>query len=413
MGNSIITSSINETSNIIYNAIGDATSNASTSTNCKSNNSSNLIQIDTEKAIKNFNSDSSKSKIQSNIQSVSKNISNETGENLDKTTTLVTNVTNAMSNAYINTCNNSQEIRNLAVCPSSNKFIIDGITESDYLKAVKNCILTDDSVAKAEFKMTENLAGTEFSKGLHGYAWWIVIFIIAFFLTIFIMIFFGILFLFIFYRPLLLIAIILLPTLIVLILLTIGYFPKWWPYEELNSLDSSEENDKKRKNNLIKFIIFGVITLILFALFMIFLFQGFRETKKKSITQRILQRFNLSQKNKESIQHPIRTPPSLKTRDLSIQSDEKSLSDEKGEINEKKEDKENKENKINEIKSRKGEYDPPYLEAERRRELFDSGVPLTEGELIKEREIKKNSSNLEKQEKQEKALQLVSPSTVF
>jgi hypothetical protein len=397
MGTDVINSSINKTSNIIYNAIQESISNASSSTNCQNN----LVQINTEEAVKSFNSESSQTTINNNINSVSKEISNETGEDVNKVKGLVTGITNSMSNAYINTCNNTKDIRNLAQCPSSNKFMIDGTTKSDYFNAVKTCMLEQESVGRAELRMAENLVTSEFGKGLNGYAWWIVIFIAAALLTIIFMMVFGIIFVFVFYKPFLALTFILLPSFIVFLLLSIGYFPTWWPYQKLNNVTSSKENDEKRRNNLIRFIIFGVITLILLALIILFLFLGIRE-KKKSVVQKVWHRF-------ENWENPIQVPKKPLPPNKPLPSSSSSLSslptsslpDASNLVSTVPPNKPLPQSTSFENYSEK-RLQPPYLEAEREQELLMSGVVKPSEDLHSEK------SNLA-----ESALQSPYPSTFY
>ena len=106
---SFIVNAINDTSDIIFDAIDTATKNASSPSTCKTNINTKTTNIDinTKEAVTNFESDKSKAYIASQIETVSKNIASESGESLSKITPLVTNLTNSMSQAYIKTCNNT------------------------------------------------------------------------------------------------------------------------------------------------------------------------------------------------------------------------------------------------------------------------------------------------------------------
>ena len=345
MGKNVVRESVNSTASIINNQINTATSNASTTinssqifniNNCNGDLFKNITfnayqRININEQLNAFLSNTTDEQLSQEIQQVVNQLDGflALGANEAQVlTNLVANLVNNMKNSFVNDCSSSSTITQGVLCQSSNNDIIEGITFNDYFTQVFDCIGSDQSVNSSKIDLEQfvkqNVKQTNL--GLYGFLYWLGAMLGGIVLIIIIIAAIALLGggAFLFYEGGLgVLSIILFVAAIILILLAIGYFPQWWPYETTTDLDTGDELKEKKRKNFILFLIFGISGLVALgaAIFLFFWNSGNsskeQESKIKSEERKIQEKrlqAEIKNEGEPDLPAPQYTPDSLEAK---------------------------------------------------------------------------------------------------
>lgn len=254
------------------------------------------VVINVQASLTAYQSNASQIEIQRKIAQAVKQISGwlSLGSNDSSiVTNLVTNITVNMSNSFSLSCNNSTSIRQGVLCQDSNNDTIKGIKFNSYIDEVTNCIGNDVAVNSSAIALKDFVTQktSQVTLGLFGFLYWIGAVVAAIFAAIvFIVITVAISGVAIFGDPLFIFGFFLFFGAIIFLLIALGYFPEWWPYETTTVLDNSQQAKYAKKKNLTLFTFALVLGLVFLGLSILIFFRGAKVPKPPQSKAQMVQK---------------------------------------------------------------------------------------------------------------------------